>query len=93
MKKKSPDEILSKLGLTADEVRLAFNVSPPEKKETRKNYLFSHGQKKIRKRIRLYENLIFAKFIRGMPPKTIAHALNVSEETVRLRLRKAGFFN
>lgn len=92
-KKKSPETILQNLGLSAEEVRAAFNVETPKKKKAHTNYLYSYGQKKIRKRVKDYERMIFSKFLQGMSPITIAHLLSVSEETVRLRLRKAGFFS
>lgn len=92
-KKKSPEQILRELGLSTEEVRAAFNVKTPEKEKPKKNYLYSYGQKKIRKRVKDYERMIFSRFVQGMPPLIIAKLLNVSEETVRLRLRKAGFFN
>ena len=91
--KKSPDTILKNLGLSAEEVRAAFNVERPKEKKVKKNYLYSYGQKKIRKRVKDYERMMFSKFLQGMSPITIAHLLSVSEETVRLRLRKAGFFS
>ena len=92
-KKKSPESILQNLGLSAEEVRAAFNVETPKKKKAKTNYLYSYGQKKIRKRVKDYERMMFSKFLQGMSPITIAHLLSVSEETVRLRLRKAGFFS
>jgi DNA-binding CsgD family transcriptional regulator len=36
--------------------------------------------------------MVFARFMGGMHPQTIAGCLGVSEETVRVRLRAAGFF-
>lgn len=92
-RKKSPEVILKELGLNVDEVRSAFNVAPPVKTKPKKNYLYSYGQKKIRKRVKDYEGMMFSRFVQGMSPATIANILSVSEETVRLRLRKAGFFS
>jgi len=92
-KKKSPELILKELGLSVEEVRSAFSVKPPTKPKPKRNYLYSYGQKMIRKRVKDYEGMMFSRFVQGMPPATIANILSVSEETVRLRLRKAGFFN
>jgi DNA-binding CsgD family transcriptional regulator len=39
-----------------------------------------------------WETMVYARFLSGMHPKIIAGCLGVSEETVRVRLRAAGFF-
>lgn len=89
-KKKNP--ILNKLGLTAEEVRAAFNVKSPEEKPKPKGYLFRHDQKRMSRRMRRWETMVYARFLSGMHPSVIAGCLGVSEETVRVRLRSAGFF-
>lgn len=86
--------VLDKLGLTKEEVRAAFGLETPEhEKPKKKGYLFLNDQKKMRRRMARYTNMIFARFEAGMSPTTIAGVLGVSEETVRLRLRKNGFFS
>tara|TARA_B100001173_G_C15926935_1_gene521012 strand:+ start:672 stop:965 length:294 start_codon:yes stop_codon:yes gene_type:complete len=86
-------EILESLGLTPEEVRAAFGVTAPKKKAKPKGYLFRHDQVRMNKRMRDWEGLIYARYVSGMHPKTIAGCLGVSEETVRVRLRKSGFFD
>ena len=93
-------DILTKLGLTKEQVRGALGSEPLQEEfadETPelspKNYLFAHDQRRIRTRLRLYEGFIYARFEEGYHPGTIARLLSVSEETVRSRLRKGGFFN
>jgi DNA-directed RNA polymerase specialized sigma24 family protein len=88
-----PSSVLEKLGLTREEVRAAFNVETPEhEKPLKKGYLFLREQVKMRKRMKRYEKLIFAKFEAGLNPTIIAGCLGVSEETVRVRLRRKGCF-
>lgn len=86
--------VLQKLGLTREEVRAAFSVETPEhEKPQKKGYLFLADQQKMRRRMKRYSNLIYARFLAGQSPTIIAGCLGVSEETVRVRLRKAGFFS
>lgn len=95
-KKKSLPEskALIKLGLTKEEVRAAFGLETPEhEKPKKKGYLFLADQRKMRRRMKRYSNLIYAQFLLGTSPTIIAGCLGVSEETVRVRLRKAGFFS
>ena len=86
-------EILDRLGLTPEEVRAALGVSPPVKGRKKKGYLFRHEQVRMNKRMRDWERMIYARYVSGMHPKVIAGCLGVSEETVRVRLRKSGFFD
>ena len=90
--KKKLNPILDKLGLSAEEVRMAFNVKEPVTKSRKKNYLFRHDQKKMNLRMKRWKNMVYARFLAGMHPKDIAGSIGVSEETVRVRLRAAGFF-
>ncbi len=90
LKKTNP--ILDELGLTAEEVRAAFSVQKPKESSKKKGYLFRHEQKRMNKRMKDWEQMIYARFVSGMHPKIIAGCLGVSEETVRVRLRKSGFF-
>ena len=92
MGQKKKNKILEKLGLTADEVRTAFNVNTPKEKPKPKGYLFRHDQMRMSKRMKRWETMVYARFLGGMHPKVIAGCLGVSEETVRVRLRAAGFF-
>lgn len=95
-KQKSPEpsKVLDKLGLSADEVRAAFSLETPESQKPRKKgYLFLADQKKMKKRMRFYSNMIFARFEAGHSPTIIAGILGVSEETVRVRLRRNGYFS
>jgi len=89
-----PSKVLDNLGLTREEVRAAFSIPTPEaEKPSSKGYLFLHEQRKMKKRMKLYSNMIFARFEAGISPTIIAGVLGVSEETVRVRLRKHGYFN
>jgi DNA-directed RNA polymerase specialized sigma24 family protein len=85
-------EVLEKLGLTAEQVRAAFGTKREKVVIDRKNYLYAHDQRRIRMRLRAYEGFIYARFEEGLHPGTIARLLSVSEEAIRSRLRKAGFF-
>lgn len=88
--KKNP--ILEKLGLDVEEVRAAFSVPAPPEPKKKRNYLFRGDQLKMTRRMAKWQNLIFARYESGMHPKTIAKAIGVSEESVRVRLRGSGFF-
>ena len=85
-------KVLTKLGLTAEEVRAAFGVEAPVVEEKEKNYLFRHDQHRMRHRMKFWDGLVYARYLEGMHPRLIADCLGVSEETVRVRLRRAGFF-
>jgi DNA-binding NarL/FixJ family response regulator len=86
-------KVLEKLGLTAEEVRVAFGVKEEKKEPTKKGYLFRPDQKRMNDRMKFWNRMVYARFASGMHPKTIAAALGVSEETVRVRLRRSGFFS
>lgn len=88
-------KILEKLGLTKEEVRAAFSVEKPEseKNQKPKGYLFRYDQKRLAARMKRWDSMIYARFMGGMHPKTIALAIGVSEESVRVRLRRAKFFS
>ena len=87
-------KVLESLGLSRDEVRAAFNVPTPDsEKPQKKGYLFLHEQRKMKKRMQLYSRMIFARFEAGMSPTIIAGVLGVSEETVRVRLRRNGYYS
>ena len=93
-KAQPPSKVLESLGLSREEVRAAFNVPTPEcEKPKKKGYLFLHEQRKMKKRMQFYSNMIFARFEAGMSPTIIAGVLGVSEETVRVRLRRNGYFS
>ena len=85
--------ILDALGLTKTQVQKAFgNEEKPETVIEKKNYLCASDQRRIRRRLKAYKNFIIARFKEGYKPKQIASMLNVSEESVRSRLRKANLF-
>jgi DNA-directed RNA polymerase specialized sigma24 family protein len=100
-KKKKPkakaqpeSKVLGELGLTREEVRSAFSVPVPEaEKPKTKGYLFLNEQRKMKRRMKSYSNMIFARFEAGVSPTIIAGVLGVSEETVRVRLRRNGYFS
>lgn len=85
-------KVLEKLGLTAEEVRVAFGVKEKKKEPDKKGYLFRPDQRRMNERMKFWDGMVYARFASGMHPKTIAYALGVSEETVRVRLRRSGFF-
>ena len=92
-------DILASLGLTADQVRKALGTEPPKRPSPPKlppkpppKYLNAHDQARAHRRLKLYEGFIHARFLEGYHPGTIARVLNVSEEAVRARLRKADYF-
>ncbi len=91
------DPTLEKLGLTAEQVRKAFGTPEPPPFENRdlsgKNYLNGKDQKRMQRRLKLYEAFISVRFLEGYHPGTIGRILACSEESVRVRLRKAGFFS
>ena len=85
-------KILEKLGLTPEEVRAAFGVDAPKQVGKEKNYLFRHDQNRMRHRMKFWNRMIYARYLAGTHPRIIAGCLGVSEETVRVRLRKSGLF-
>lgn len=93
MARKKSSKILEKLGLTVEEVRAAFSVEGPKLETPKKGYLFRADQARMSRRMKFWNSMIFARFLAGMHPKTIAQCLGVSEETVRVRLRKEKFFS
>lgn len=93
MAQKKKSRVLEKLGLSAEEVRVAFGIKedkPPEPEK--KGYLFRPDQRRMNERMKFWDHMVYARFADGMHPKIIAGCLGVSEETVRVRLRRSGFF-
>jgi|TARA_R110002167_G_scaffold116416_1_gene291504 DNA-directed RNA polymerase specialized sigma24 family protein len=88
-------DFLAKLGLTKDFVRSSLGTTdesiPIEEKN--RNYLDVLDQRRIRRRLKEYSKFIIARYAEGYDPTKIALFLNVSEESIRSRLRKAGLFN
>jgi len=94
MSKSPTSKVLDKLGLTKEEVRAAFSVATPEsEKKQKKGYLFRADQARMSKRMKRWNDMIFARFMGGTHPKVIADSLGVTEESVRVRLRRAKFFS
>lgn len=86
-------DLLYSLGLKEEEVRAALGSRKPEaEKPEERHYLQADGQRRMRKRLKKYSGFIFARYLEGYNPKVIACMLCVSEESVRSRLRKNGFF-
>jgi len=92
----SAESILKKLGLNVWQVRRALGTPEPppfeEKDLSGKKYLMGYDQKRIQRRLKIYEGFMIARFLEGWHPRTVGTLLNCSEEAVRIRLRKAGFF-
>ena len=87
------NHILDALGLTKDQVQKALGADTENKTVIpKKNYLFAQDQKRIRRRLKQYKNFIVARFMEGYKPKQIAKMLNVSEESIRSRLRQQKLF-
>ena len=90
------DPVLTKLGLTAEQVRKAFGTPEPPPFTNRdlsgKNYLNGRDQQRIHRRLQIYEGFIYARYIEGYHPGTIGRILNVSEEAVRTRIRNQNIF-
>ena len=85
--------ILEALGLTKAQVQEALGSDSTEKiVVSKKNYLSAQDQKRIRRRLKNYANFIVARFFEGYKPKQIANMLNVSEESIRSRLRNKKLF-
>ncbi len=79
MSKNQTSKVLDKLGLTREEVRAAFSVATPEsEKIPKKGYLFRADQARMSRRMKRWNSMIFARFIGGMHPKTIADVLGVT---------------
>jgi len=94
MSKSKTSKVLDKLGLTKEEVRAAFSVEKPaSENKPKKGYLFRADQARMSKRMKRWNNMIFARFMGGTHPKDIADAIGVTEESVRVRLRRAKFFS
>jgi len=87
------NHILDSLGLTKEKVQKALGLEDrPKTVVEKKNYLFAQDQRRIRRRLKQYNNFITARFYEGYRPSKIAKMLNVSEESVRSRLRKQKMF-
>jgi DNA-directed RNA polymerase specialized sigma24 family protein len=87
-------DFLAQLGLTKKFVQDTFGTAPvKDVKENKKNYLDVEDQKRIRRRLKEYSAFVLARYMDGHDPLTISLLLNVSEESVRSRLRKADLFN
>ncbi len=85
--------ILESLGLDVNEVREQLGSRKPEAEEReRPKYLQAEGQRRMRARLNEYVGFIYSRFLEGYSPKHISNMLCVSEESVRSRLRKSGFF-
>tara|TARA_R110002012_G_scaffold320756_1_gene545411 strand:- start:612 stop:920 length:309 start_codon:yes stop_codon:yes gene_type:complete len=91
--KQKKSKVLTDLGLSADEVRIAFGVKEKKPEPHKKGYLFRPDQKRMNERMKFWDSMVYARFMDGMHPKIIAGCLGVSEETVRVRLRRSGFFD
>ena len=61
-------------------------------KEKSKNYLDAESQKRIRRRLSMYNSFIVARFVEGYSQNHIAMIMSVSEESIRSRIRKANLF-
>ena len=91
--------VLKKLGLTAEQVRASVGLpeSPVLEAEIvrapKKKYLFGDDQKRMRRRMKVYETFILARYLEGWHPGTISRLLSVSEESIRSRLRKHDIFS
>ena len=86
---------LKKVGLTKDEVTKLVglpNIGGVSAKVTSNNYLCGTDQRRIRRRMKEYRTFILARFLEGWHPGTISRILSVSEESVRVVLRKHGLF-
>ena len=87
------NHILDSLGLTKEKVQEALGIEDkPKTVVEKKNYLFAQDQRRIRRRLKEYKNFIIVRFMEGYKPKQIAKMLNVSEESVRSRLRQQKLF-
>ena len=86
-------KVLESLGLTAEDVREQLGSRKPEADQRDvPKYLQGEGQRRMRKRLKAHTEFIFSRFLEGYSPKHISNMLCVSEESVRSRLRKIGFF-
>jgi hypothetical protein len=86
-------KLLDSLGLTAGEVREKLGSREPEAVEAENpKYLQGADQRRMRDRLLAYAQFIPSRYLEGYSPKHISNMLCVSEESVRSRLRKSGFF-
>ena len=86
-------KVLESLGLTAEEVRDMLGSNEPDAEQGGvPNYLQAEGQRRMRARLIKHTGFIYARFLEGYSPRIISNMLCVSEESVRSRLRKKGFF-
>lgn len=86
---------LEKVGLTREQVTKLSGLptcSGLKAKVTSNNYLCGTDQRRIRRRMKEYKTFILARFLEGWHPGTISRILSVSEESVRVVLRKNGLF-
>ncbi|MAT87247.1 MAG: hypothetical protein CL532_01670 [Aestuariivita sp.] len=87
--------MLKRIGLTREQVRAALGLSDAEQvgnRESERKYLNANDQLRMKRRLQIYEGFIMARYLEGYHPGTIGRILACSEESVRIRLRKAGFF-
>lgn len=88
-------KVLDKVGLTREQVTQLSGLptcSGITAKVTSNNYLCGTDQKRIRRRMKEYKTFILARFLEGWHPGTISRILSVSEESVRVVLRKNQLF-
>jgi hypothetical protein len=86
---------LEKVGLTKDQVIKLSGLpvfGDVIATVTSNNYLCGTDQRRIRKRMKAYKTFIMARFLEGWHPGTISRLLSVSEESVRVVLRKNKLF-
>ena len=50
-------KVLEKLGLSADEVRIAFGIKEKEPEPEKKGYLFRPDQKRMNERMRFWDSM------------------------------------
>jgi len=88
-------KILEKVGLTKEQVTKISGLpvfGDVRATVTSNNYLCGTDQRRIRKRMKEYRTFIMARFLEGWHPGTISRLLSVSEESVRVVLRKNKLF-
>jgi len=86
---------LEKVGLTKEQVTKLSGLpvfGDVKAIVTSNNYLCGTDQRRIRKRMKEYRSFIMAMFLEGWHPGTISRLLSVSEESVRVVLRKNNLF-
>ena len=85
--------MLDSIGLTKEQVRGMLGSKDKDCSDTsKKKYLFVCDQRRMRRRLTKHNEFILCRYLEGYHPKTISRLLNVSEESVRSRLRKMGMF-